>query len=78
MQNIKKTERIARNEGKSYHTLMKGMLTAYRATPRPATNISPYELTFERKMQIGIAPEVLKKHKADDEIRKRDMMFKLK
>ena len=43
MQNLKKMERIAKQEGKKHRTLIEEMLNAYRATPHPATGKGPYE-----------------------------------
>ncbi|CAB3989552.1 Retrovirus-related Pol poly from transposon [Paramuricea clavata] len=52
MQNVKKMERIAKQERKKYRCLIEGMLNAYRATPHPATEKSPFELTFGRKCDL--------------------------
>ena len=41
MQNLKKIERIAKLEKKKYRTFIEGMSNALRATPHPATGISP-------------------------------------
>ena len=43
MQNLKKMERISKQEGKKHRTLIEEMLNAYRATPHPATGKGPYE-----------------------------------
>ena len=71
MQNLKKMQRIAKQEGKKYHILIEGMLKTYRATAHPATGKSLYELMFGRKMQLGILPGISKVSKDgnDDEVR---------
>ena len=77
MQNLKKIERIAKQEGKKYRALVEGMLNGYRATPHPATGKSPFELMFGRKMQLGALPDI-PKCENDPEVRKKDAQYKLK
>ena len=79
MQNLKK-DRIAKQEGKKYRTLIEGMLNDYHATPHPATGRSPYELMFGRKMRLGVLPEISKisEHGNDAEIRQNDALYKKK
>ena len=80
MQNLKKMERIAKQEGKKHRTLIEGMLNAYRATPHPATGKSPYELMFGRKMRLGVLPEIAKipESESNGNIRRSDVAYKLK
>ena len=80
MQNLKKMERIAKQEGKKYRTLIEGMLNVYRATPHPATGRSPYELMFGRKMRLGVLPDISKipEHGNDAEVRQNDVLYKKK
>ena len=80
MQNLKKMERIAKQEGKKHRTLIEGMLNAYHATPHPATGKSPYELMFGRKMRFGVLPEIAKipEPESDGKIRRSDVAYKLK
>ena len=77
MQNLKKMERIAKQEGKKYRALVEGMLNGYHATPHPATGKSPFELMFGRKMQLGVLPDI-SKCENDPEVRKNDAQYKLK
>ena len=77
MQNLKKIERIAKQEGKKYRALVKGMLNGYCATPHSATGKSPFELMFGRKMQLGVLPDI-SKCENDPEVRKNDAQYKLK
>ena len=77
MQNLKKIERIAKQEGKKYRVLVEGMLNGYRATPHPATGKSPFELMFGRKMRLGVLPDISKCDN-DREVRKNDAQYKLK
>ena len=71
MQNLKKIQRIAKQEGKKYCALVEGMLNGYRATPHPATGESLFELMFARKMQLGVLPDI-SKCENDPEVRKND------
>ena len=77
MQNLKKIERIAKQEGKKYRALVEGMLNGYRATPHPAKGKSPFELMFGRKMQVGVLPDI-SKCENDPEVRENDAQYKLK
>ena len=80
MQNVKKMERIAKQERKKYRCLIEGMLNAYRATPHPATGKSPFELMFGRKMRLGVLPEIPETPERDNhpEVRQNDTLYKLK
>jgi hypothetical protein len=79
MKNMKKMERIAKQERKKYHCLIEGMLNAYRATPHPATGKSP-QLMFGRKMRLGVLPEIPETPERDNhpEVRQNDTLYKLK
>jgi hypothetical protein len=80
MQNMKKMERIAKQERKKYRCLIEGMLNAYRATPHPATGKSPFELMFGRKMRLGVLQEIPETPERDNhpEVRQNDTLYKLK
>ncbi|CAB4042206.1 Retrovirus-related Pol poly from transposon gypsy [Paramuricea clavata] len=80
LQNVKKMERIAKQERKKYRCLIEGMLNAYGATPHPATGKSPFELMFGRKMRLGVLPEISETPERDNhpEVRQNDALYKLK
>ncbi|CAB4026926.1 PREDICTED: uncharacterized protein K02A2.6-like [Paramuricea clavata] len=80
MQNVKKMERIGKQERKKYRCLIEGMLNAYRATPHPGTGKSPFKLMFGRKMRLGVLPEISETPERDNhpEVRQNDALYKLK
>ncbi len=73
-------ERIAKRERRKYRDVIEGKLNAYRATHHPATGKIPYELMFERKMRLGVLPEILEASEPgnDSEVRQNDALYKLK
>jgi transposase InsO family protein len=58
MQNVKKMERIAKQERKKYRCLIEGMLNAYRATPHPATGKSIRAHVWEKNATWSIASDL--------------------
>ena len=50
MQNLKKSARIAKREGKAIRQEVQRTISDYRATPHPLTSESPDMLTFGREL----------------------------
>ena len=54
MKMLNKTEQIAHLTGTDRVTAVQDMLSAYRATPHPATNVSPYEAMMNRTVRTKL------------------------
>ena len=54
MKVLNKTEQIANLQNKDSATAIQEMLIAYRCTPHPATDISPYEALMKRKVRTKL------------------------
>jgi hypothetical protein len=81
MRLINKTEQIANIQGKTKaerRNAIQEMLVAYRATPHPATNVTPYEAMKNREMRTKLDyedPEEERNPK-EEEIDQRDAKYK--
>ena len=80
MKMVNKTEQIANLRKESREQAMQNMLIGYRSTPHPATNISPYEALYGRKMRnkLGHLPNRETVSELDQEINKNDSKYKEK
>ena len=54
MKLMKKTEQIARLQGRNTKIAVQEMLTGYRSTPHPATNVAPYEALIMRPVRTKL------------------------
>ena len=69
--------RIAQTEGKNWRDELLNYLMCYRSTPHTTTGVSPAEALFKRSMRTKL-PELSRPNVADEEIRERDSLQKMK
>ncbi len=80
MKLMNKTEQIARLQGRNSKIAVQEMLTGYRATPHPATNVAPYEALMKRPVRTKLDHCDRTSHKdmQDRRIDSRDKKYKEK
>ena len=76
MKPLVKTMKTASASGKNFKSELTVFLMNYRSTPHPSTNVSPFELMFNRKMKTKLPTFSVPTE--DAEVRKRDQNAQLK
>ena len=75
---INKIAAIAKQDHINFHEATYDMLQAYRSTPHPATNSTPYELLMNRRVRTKINHFPIETSSKDDAVTCNDQQYKEK